>query len=104
MIALIPVREGRLPTGSDAAIRACDGRVLLVGEGTAAALDEARVGVVEARRWEAGAFAPARWCEGLSSLLADEPHVVLPGSPDGRDLLGRLATRSAVRPSRGARR
>ncbi len=91
MIAVVPVRDGHLPHGGDAAIRACAGRTLLVGEGTASALREARVDVVEARRWEAGAFAPARWSAGLSSLLADEPHVVLPGCPDGRDLLGRLA-------------
>ncbi len=91
MIAVVPVRDGRLPAGADAVVRECAGRVLVVGEGTRAAVASIRTPVLEATAWEAGPFAPARWAEGLAALLVDEPHVVLPGAPDGRDLLARLA-------------
>jgi electron transfer flavoprotein alpha subunit len=40
---------------------------------------------------EAGDFHPAAWAEALSQPLDDEPIVVLPASPDGRDLAPRLA-------------
>jgi electron transfer flavoprotein alpha subunit len=92
VIAVVPVRDGRLPSGADATVRECDGRVLLVGSETQAAAAQLRVDVADASRWEVGAYAPSRWARGLSELLAAEPRVVLPGSPDGRDLLGRLAS------------
>ena len=67
------------------------GRLLVVGEDVLAAADTLQAAVVQLWTCEAGAFAPAAWAGGLAVFLLDEPHVVLPGSPDGRDLAGRLA-------------
>ncbi|MGH9120140.1 MAG: mycofactocin-associated electron transfer flavoprotein alpha subunit, partial [Acidimicrobiales bacterium] len=36
-------------------------------------------------------FAPGSWATGLAPVVAREPAVVLPASPDGRDLAPRLA-------------
>jgi electron transfer flavoprotein alpha subunit len=41
--------------------------------------------------WEAGAYRPAAWAAALRERLDGEPVVVLPASPDGRDLAPRLA-------------
>jgi len=92
VIAVVPVRGGRLPVGADAAVAECGGRVLLVGEGTHDAAHSLRSEVTDVLACEVGAYAPGAWAEGLVALLAHEPCVVLPGSPDGRDLLGRLAS------------
>jgi electron transfer flavoprotein alpha subunit len=42
---------------------------------------------------EVGEFAPGGWADALAAHLADEPMLVLPASPDGRDLAPRLAGR-----------
>ena len=91
MIAVVPVRDGRLPVGSDAAVEDAGGRALVIGEDALAAAATFRVGVSELRACEAGPFAPAAWAAGLAGHLADEDVIILPGSPDGRDLAGRLA-------------
>ena len=91
MLAVIPVREGVLPAGGPETVAECSGRALLIGTGTAEA---ARLLAGLSRRVtviEAGSFAPAAWATALVEPLAGEPHVVLPGSPDGRDLAPRLA-------------
>jgi electron transfer flavoprotein alpha subunit len=92
MIALVPVRDGVLPAGAPDAIAEAGGRVLLAGSGTADAHVDglasevflAEIGPVEVGRW-AATLAPV--LEGLS----DSGIVVLPHSPDGRDLAPRLA-------------
>jgi electron transfer flavoprotein alpha subunit len=92
MIAVVVVREGRLPSGGDEAVAECGGRALLVGSGTAAAAaDLAGVSTEVVCAEIAGAFRPAAWAAALAGLLADEPHVVLPASADGRDFAPRLA-------------
>jgi electron transfer flavoprotein alpha subunit len=91
MLALVVVRDGSLPAGGDEVVAECGGRVLLIGSGTAAALDDLRGAVTDARLVEAGAFRPGAWSAGLAVLLADDPVVVLPHSADGRDLAPRLA-------------
>jgi electron transfer flavoprotein alpha subunit len=91
VIAVIPVREGRLPAGADATVAEADGRVVVVGERTIDAASSIGVAVRELQTCEAGPFAPGAWAPGLAALLADEPVIVLPGAPDGRDLAGRLA-------------
>lgn len=90
MIAVVPVRHGTLPVGGDEAVAECGGRAVLVGSG-----------VLEAARHlhaphsvsglEVGRFAPGAWSVLLAERLADDPVVVLPASPDGRDLAPRLA-------------
>ncbi len=89
MIAVVPVREGVLPAGTDDTIAECDGRVLLVGSGVdqvdltgrARAVDLMEVGTVEV----------GRWARQLAPILGAIDHVVLPHCPDGRDLAPALA-------------
>jgi electron transfer flavoprotein alpha subunit len=91
MLAVIPVREGQLPAGGLEVADECAGRTLLIGSGTAEAalLLAGRTARVSAM--EAGTFAPAAWAAALAPHLDAEPHLVLPASPDGRDLAPRLA-------------
>jgi electron transfer flavoprotein alpha subunit len=90
MIAVVPVRHGTLPVGGGEAVAECGGRALLVGSGV---LDAAGALPASATvtALEVGRFAPAAWARLLAGRLADEPVLVLPGSPDGRDLAPRLA-------------
>jgi electron transfer flavoprotein alpha subunit len=90
MLAVVPVRDGVLPAGADETVAECDGRVVLAGSAPRA--DEL-VGVArDIRLVELGAFAPARWADALADLV-DDDVLVLPASPDGRDLAPRLAHR-----------
>lgn len=91
MIALVPVRSGRVPRGAETAVAAATGRVLAVGDGVATALGALRCEVREAFACEAPGAGPAAIAQGLAGFLGAFGCVVLPGSPDGRDLLGRLA-------------
>jgi electron transfer flavoprotein alpha subunit len=92
MIALIPVRDGALPAGASEAIAEAAGRVLIAGSGTD---DVALVGVAsEVFLTELGPFEIGRWASVLAptiEALTDSDIVVLPHSPDGRDLAPRLA-------------
>ena len=91
MIALVPVRAGQLPVGGAEAVAEAGGRVLLVGEGTAEAV-EALAGIASrVMRCEQPAYAPAGWAALLAPLLVDIDVVVLANAPDGRDLAPRLA-------------
>lgn len=91
MIALIPVRAGELPLGADDAVSEAGGDVVLVGQGTAGAAAAIVVGHRRVRTAEAGSFAPGAWAVALAPLVADVDVVILPASPDGRDLGPRLA-------------
>ena len=55
----------------------------------------------DVRTVELGAFAPDRWSRALAALV-DDDVVVLPASPDGRDLAPRLAHRLGRRLLAGA--
>lgn len=89
MIAVVVVRDGALSLGGDEAVAEAGGRALLVGSGTAAAARDLVASEVWA--WEAGSYAPGTWADALAPRVAGEDVVVLPGSPDGRDLAPRLA-------------
>jgi len=89
MLAVVPVRDGVLPSGADEVIAECGGRALVVGSAPGAA--ELAGVATEVRLVELGDFAPDRWARALAPLLVDDDIVVLPGSPDGRDLAPRLA-------------
>jgi electron transfer flavoprotein alpha subunit len=91
MLAVIPVREGVLPLGGLETIAECGGRALLIGSGVVAALGEMAGVATEISAIETSTFAPAAWSQALAAHLATEAHLVLPGSPDGRDLAPRLA-------------
>ena len=88
MIALVPVREGVLPAGAADCVAEAGGRVLVVGSGAtdaAAALGAHTVHV-------ATTAAPfGRLVSALAHNLAAEDVIVLPTSPDGRDLAPALA-------------
>jgi len=91
VIALVPVRAGRLPLGGAEAVAEAGGRALLVGDGTADAAAELTGIASEVRTWERPGFAPAAWADVLGAALAGEHIVILPNAPDGRDLAPRLA-------------
>ena len=89
-LAVVVVRDGQLPAGADETAAAAGGAVLLAGSGTR----EAAGGLQAASQvWllEQPSFAPAALASTLASLLADVDMVLLPASPDGRDLAPRLA-------------
>src|SRR6056297_811710 len=92
MLALVPVRDGVLPSGADETIAECGGRVVIAGSGTAdVPVDGIATEVVLV---ELGDLEPARWAHRLRPVLAgidDHDVLVLPNSPDGRDLAPRLA-------------
>jgi electron transfer flavoprotein alpha subunit len=91
MVAVVPVRDGHLPLGGDEAVAEAGGRAVLIGDdvaGAAAALTTA-AGTVQV--CEQANFAPGAWSAGLAATLAEVDVVILPASPDGRDLAPRLA-------------
>ena len=92
MIAVVVVRAGQLPTGGAEAIAECNGRALLVGSQLTVALAELGGIATHVTAVEFADFLPGAWAHALAPLLADEPAIVLPGSPDGRDLAPRLAS------------
>ena len=85
MIAVIVVREGQLPAGAAECVAEAGGRGIVIGtEVNSVELSGALTLV------EAGPFGPAAYAALLAGRLVDEP-VILPASPDGRDLAPRLA-------------
>ncbi len=95
MIAVIPVRSGQLPVGAFEAARATGGVSLVIGDGTAAAAEEL-LGVTgsepsRVRRCELGTYSPASFAARLSQVLEREDVIVLPATPDGRDLAPHIA-------------
>jgi electron transfer flavoprotein alpha subunit len=91
MLAVIPVREGVLPLGGLETIAECGGRALLIGSDTSAAADLCADFATEICIIETASFAPGAWASALAPHLANEPRIVLPASPDGRDLAPRIA-------------
>ncbi|MFE0201181.1 mycofactocin-associated electron transfer flavoprotein alpha subunit [[Kitasatospora] papulosa] len=88
-VAVLVVRDGELPAGADEATAEAGGTVLLAGTGTSRAhglLTSAR------RVWvaETGTV-PGTLAACLAPVVAPVHTVVLPASPDGRDLAPRLA-------------
>ena len=91
MLAVIVVRDGVLPAGANETISECGGRAVLVGSGCAAATADVQHVAHQVTTIEIGDFHPGAWAQALDSELAGEPIVVLPASPDGRDLAPRIA-------------
>jgi electron transfer flavoprotein alpha subunit len=89
-IAVVVVRDGQLPAGAAETAAEAGGAVLVVGSGTGKAADE----LGAARRiWllEAPSAGPAALASTLAPTLATVDMILLPASPDGRDLAPRLA-------------
>jgi electron transfer flavoprotein alpha subunit len=101
MLAVIPVRDGVLPSGAAEAVAECAGRAVLAGTGVDSDVLEQLSGEgagLDVSLVALGPFQPARWAEQLAELIsgiAAEETIVLPASPDGRDLAARLAHRLA---------
>lgn len=99
-LAIVPVRAGVLPSGAAEAVAEAlamgDADIVLVGSqlGPAAADLAGVASVVQLA--ENGDFAPGRWAAALSPLAADASVVLLPASPDGRDLGARLAASTGL--------
>jgi electron transfer flavoprotein alpha subunit len=91
-LAVVPVRDGVVPAGGREAVAECDGHALVVGAGAEAAA-RALVGVARGtvHAWDTPDFRPAAWATALAAVVGENDVVVLPGSPDGRDLAPRLA-------------
>ncbi|MEZ5406675.1 MAG: mycofactocin-associated electron transfer flavoprotein alpha subunit [Acidimicrobiales bacterium] len=90
-VAVVPVRHGVVPVGAIEAVAEAGGRCWVVGTGTDDALAALGGAVTSAHLAELGPYAPARWAAWLARRLPDDTTVVLPHSPDGRDLAPRLA-------------
>jgi electron transfer flavoprotein alpha subunit len=88
-VAVLVARDGVLPLGADEAAAEANGHALVVGSAAGAGAGE----LVAARRvWTAeSGTAPAALSSALAPLLAPVHTVLLPASPDGRDLAPRLA-------------
>ena len=100
MIAVVPVRDGASPAGADEAVSEAGGRVIVVGSGTASAV--AGLSPVASEVWTidlpAGTGLDAAHCAVLVTAAvarvgADHETIVLPASPDGRDLGPHIAAR-----------
>jgi len=91
MIAVVPVRAGELPAGGAEAVAEAGGAAVLVGESAMTASQELRGLATDVRVWDTPGFAPGAWAAVLAPLLAEERILLLPASPDGRDLAPRLA-------------
>jgi electron transfer flavoprotein alpha subunit len=90
VLAVIVVRDGQLPAGAAEAVAEAGGAALVAGSGTGEAAD----GLDAASRvWllEVSSVAPAVLAGTLAQALAGVDMVLLPASPDGRDLAPRLA-------------
>ena len=92
MIAVVVVRDGSLPAGGAEVVAECAGRGVLMGSGTSTAAELLHGIATHLTLVERADFRPAAFASELAPLLADESIVVLPASPDGRDLAPRLAS------------
>ncbi len=90
-MAVLVARGGRLPGGAGETVSEAGGNALVVGsdaEEAAASL----TGATTARWCETGPdFRPGELARALAPAVAAVPLVLLPASPDGRDLAPRLA-------------
>lgn len=90
-VAVVVARDGAVPAGAGEAVAEAGGAVLVVGSGGERAAKEL---TAAERVWWCDTGPAVRFgalAETLAPVLADVPLVVLPASPDGRDLAPRLA-------------
>jgi electron transfer flavoprotein alpha subunit len=89
VVAVIVVNQGRLPCGAGEAVAEAGGAAVVVGRG-AEDVGPALPGATEVW-WADGEHGPAGWAARLAAALKPVRLLVLPASPDGRDLAPRLA-------------
>jgi electron transfer flavoprotein alpha subunit len=80
-----------LPAGADETVAEAGGVVLLAGSGTGEAAASLAVDVISVATAEIGHPVFGGWAAALAPFLAAYHAVLLPASPDGRDLAPRLA-------------
>jgi electron transfer flavoprotein alpha subunit len=94
MLAVVPVRDGRIPAGGLEAIAEAGGRAILVGSDAASAVEECR-GIASAAWIVDGdptdVIATAIGVAGAVAFVDETASLVLPASPDGRDLAPHVA-------------
>jgi electron transfer flavoprotein alpha subunit len=90
ILAVVVVRDGQLPAGAHETVAEAGGAALIAGSGAGKAADELHLA---RRAWllEVSSVAPAALADTLAQALAGVDMVLLPASPDGRDLAPRLA-------------
>ena len=90
VLAVVVVRDGQLPTGAAETVAEAGGAVLIAGSATGKAADQLEVA---SRVWllEVPSVAPATLAGTLAPTLTGVDMILLPASPDGRDLAPRLA-------------
>jgi electron transfer flavoprotein alpha subunit len=97
MLGVIPVRDGQLPAGGAETVAECGGRAILAGSSPELAADALAGLAAELLVVELGDFEPSRWAVALAAALETAipagaaDVLVVPASPDGRDLAPRLA-------------
>jgi electron transfer flavoprotein alpha subunit len=90
-VAVVLVRDGRVPAGAHQAVAEAGGAAIVIGSGTEVGA-QALVGADRVRWAETGpGLVPGRLARWLAPALTTVPLVILPASPDGRDLAPRLA-------------
>lgn len=89
-LAVLVIRDGTAPLGGDEAVAEAGGAALLVGSGCADAVAQLPP-LRHAWCAELGQFAPGAWARALAPALRGTARIVLPASPDGRDLAPRLS-------------
>jgi electron transfer flavoprotein alpha subunit len=88
-VAVVVVNQARLPWGAAEAVAEAGGAAVVVGQDAEAA-GAALAGATQVW-WADGADGPGGWAARLAAVLDPVQLVVLPASPDGRDLAPRLA-------------
>ena len=90
VLSVVVVRDGQLPAGAHETVAEAGGAVLIAGSGTGKAADGLDVASLV---WllEVPSVTPAVLADTLAQALAGVDMIVLPASPDGRDLAPRLA-------------
>lgn len=90
MLAVVVVRDGELPVGANEATAEAGGFALLAGTGSERAVDKL---AAASRVWTVATSVttPGVVTHAIAPLLEHTRVLVLPASPDGRDLAPRLA-------------
>jgi electron transfer flavoprotein alpha subunit len=90
MIAVIPVRDGVAPAGADEAICEASGQAIIIGSGTPTAAETLRSFSTHLWLVETDIHA-ANVVAALENINRSHDSLILPASPDGRDLAPHLA-------------
>lgn len=90
-VAVLVARDGRLPAGADEAVAEAGCMAVVLGSGAQAAASA--LAAADHVWWSdtGGGLRPAALAARLAPLLEEVPLVVMPASPDGRDLAPRVA-------------